>query len=84
MFVSFPLLCTLVSEFVETWNGLVAVVIGKIPSLVWTLLCCPDGSAALVLVAVPLVVVVRLVIDSATFVVVVATVFALVGPYIVS
>ena len=30
------LLCTLVSEFVGTWNGLVAVVIGKIPSLVWT------------------------------------------------
>ena len=80
MILLFRLLCTLVTEFVETWSGLVAAVIGKIPSLVWTLLCCPDAFVAPVLVAVPLVVVVRSVIDFATSVAVVATVFVLVEP----
>ena len=81
MIVLFLLLCTLVSEFVGTWSGLVAVVIEKIPSLVWTLLYCPDEFVAPVRVAVPPAVVDQLVAGFGAFVAAAAIVFVPVGPY---
>ncbi len=81
MNVLFRLLYTLVSESVGTWNGLVAVVIGKIPSLVWTLLCCPDEFVALALDVVSIAVFGQLVADFGAFVAAAAIVSVPVGPY---